>query len=82
MDKYIRVKTIGEGSYGKALLVRAKSDQKMFVIKEINISKVSISTHSVAHSADEHQGTHRGPERGYRARANAAPQYCLLSRLF
>lgn len=40
MDKFVRVKTIGEGSYGKALLVRAKSDSKMFVIKEINISKV------------------------------------------
>jgi serine/threonine protein kinase len=42
MDKYIRVKTIGEGSYGRALLVRARADNKQYVIKEINISKVGI----------------------------------------
>ena len=34
------MKKIGEGSFGKALLVKRKSDGKQFVIKEINISKV------------------------------------------
>ena len=41
MDKYTRVKKIGEGSFGKALLVKHKQDGKYYVIKEIGISKVS-----------------------------------------
>ena len=41
MERYVRVKQIGEGSFGKALLVRKKKDGKHFVIKEINISKVA-----------------------------------------
>lgn len=41
MDRYERVKKIGEGSFGKALLVKRKADGKQFVIKEINISKVN-----------------------------------------
>lgn len=36
----MRVKKIGEGSFGKALLVKKKTDGKQFVIKEIGISKV------------------------------------------
>ncbi|CAH1777895.1 unnamed protein product [Owenia fusiformis] len=40
MDKYQRIKKIGEGSFGKALLVRHKENGKQFVIKEINISKM------------------------------------------
>jgi NIMA (never in mitosis gene a)-related kinase len=40
MDKYIRVRKIGEGSFGKALLVKSKKDGIQYVIKEINISKV------------------------------------------
>ena len=40
MDKYQRVKMIGEGAYGKALLVKHKTDNTQYVIKEINISKV------------------------------------------
>lgn len=40
MDRYVRVKKIGEGSFGKALLVKKKADGKQYVIKEINISKV------------------------------------------
>jgi len=40
MDKYTQVKRIGEGSFGKALLVKAKDSGKYFVIKEINIQKV------------------------------------------
>ena len=40
MERYARVKQIGEGSFGKALLVKRKVDGKQFVIKEINISKV------------------------------------------
>ena len=36
----MRVKKIGEGSFGKALLVKKKADGKQYVIKEISISKV------------------------------------------
>ena len=41
MERYIRVRKIGEGSFGKAMLVRRKEDGKQFVIKEICTSKVS-----------------------------------------
>ncbi|XP_014734028.1 PREDICTED: serine/threonine-protein kinase Nek1 isoform X10 [Sturnus vulgaris] len=41
MDKYIKVRKIGEGSFGKAILVKAKEDGQQYVIKEINISKMS-----------------------------------------
>ena len=41
MERYERVKKIGEGSFGKALLVKRRADGKQFVIKEINISKVN-----------------------------------------
>ena len=41
MDKYLQVKKIGEGSFGKALLVKRKEDGKQCVIKQISISRVS-----------------------------------------
>ncbi|KAF4799519.1 NIMA related kinase 1 [Turdus rufiventris] len=41
MDKYIKVRKIGEGSFGKAILVKSKEDGQQYVIKEINISKMS-----------------------------------------
>nr|XP_054755048.1 serine/threonine-protein kinase Nek1-like isoform X3 [Lytechinus pictus] len=40
MENYIKRKQIGEGSFGKALLVKSKADGKEYVIKEINISKM------------------------------------------
>lgn len=43
MDKYERVTKIGEGSFGKAILVKSKDDGKQYVIKEIGISRVSQS---------------------------------------
>ena len=42
MEKYIRVQKIGEGSFGKAILVRSTEDGRQYVIKEINISRVSV----------------------------------------
>ena len=36
----MRMRKIGEGSFGKAMLVKRKEDGKQFVIKEICISKV------------------------------------------
>ncbi|XP_071481293.1 serine/threonine-protein kinase Nek1-like [Diadema antillarum] len=40
MDRYVKKRQIGEGSFGKALLVQSKQDGKEYVIKEINISKM------------------------------------------
>ncbi|XP_028259981.1 serine/threonine-protein kinase Nek1 isoform X2 [Parambassis ranga] len=41
MDKYEKVKKIGEGSFGKAILVKSKGDGHQYVIKEIGISRMS-----------------------------------------
>ncbi|KAF6306759.1 NIMA related kinase 1 [Rhinolophus ferrumequinum] len=41
MEKYVRLRKIGEGSFGKAILVKSTEDGKQYVIKEINISKMS-----------------------------------------
>ncbi|XP_028404175.1 serine/threonine-protein kinase Nek1-like isoform X2 [Dendronephthya gigantea] len=41
LDDFDRVRKIGEGAFGKALLVRSKKDGKHYVIKEINISKMA-----------------------------------------
>ncbi|XP_067370236.1 serine/threonine-protein kinase Nek1 isoform X3 [Channa argus] len=38
MYKYEKVKKIGEGSFGKAILVKSKEDGRQYVIKEISIS--------------------------------------------
>ena len=38
MDRFERVKKIGEGSFGKALLVKQKDLEKLLVVKEIDIS--------------------------------------------
>ncbi|XP_014863382.1 PREDICTED: serine/threonine-protein kinase Nek1 isoform X7 [Poecilia mexicana] len=41
MEKYEKVKQIGEGSFGKAILVKSKDDGRQYVIKEIGISGMS-----------------------------------------
>ncbi|XP_073661817.1 serine/threonine-protein kinase Nek1 isoform X4 [Tursiops truncatus] len=41
MEKYVRVQKIGEGSFGKAILVKSIEDGRQYVIKEINISSMS-----------------------------------------
>ena len=40
MEKYEKLKKIGEGSFGKAILVKSKEDGHQYVIKEIGISRV------------------------------------------
>jgi serine/threonine protein kinase len=42
MDKFEKIRKIGEGSFGKALLVKKKDSGEMMVVKEINISKVGL----------------------------------------
>ncbi|XP_059158422.1 serine/threonine-protein kinase Nek1-like [Physella acuta] len=41
MNKYSRQRQIGEGAFGKAVLVKKKDSAKQYVIKEINIMKMS-----------------------------------------
>uniref|UniRef100_S4RQ96 non-specific serine/threonine protein kinase n=1 Tax=Petromyzon marinus TaxID=7757 RepID=S4RQ96_PETMA len=41
MERYTMVSQIGEGSFGKAMLVKSKADGHLYVIKEINISRMS-----------------------------------------
>ena len=41
MDRYIRVKKIGEGSFGKALLVKKKSDAKNSMSLRRSVAGVS-----------------------------------------
>ncbi|XP_046513083.1 serine/threonine-protein kinase Nek1 isoform X10 [Equus quagga] len=41
MEKYVRLQKIGEGSFGKAVLVKSTEDERQYVIKEINISRMS-----------------------------------------
>uniref|UniRef100_A0A8C5F5T1 non-specific serine/threonine protein kinase n=1 Tax=Gadus morhua TaxID=8049 RepID=A0A8C5F5T1_GADMO len=41
MEKYEKLKKIGEGSFGKAILVKSKEDGHQYVIKEIGISRMS-----------------------------------------
>lgn len=40
MERYSVQKVIGEGSFGRALLVRCKSSQEKYVVKEIQLPKV------------------------------------------
>lgn len=40
MEKYWLDKVIGEGSFGRALLVRCKSTQDKYVVKEVQLPKV------------------------------------------
>ena len=41
MQKYEVEKVVGQGSYGRALLCRRKSDSKKCIIKQISITKLS-----------------------------------------
>ena len=40
MDHYNRIRKIGEGSFGQALLVKGKRDGRHYVIKEIGVCKM------------------------------------------
>lgn len=40
MQKYERIKKLGEGGFGQVFLVRDKTDQKLYVQKEIDLSKL------------------------------------------
>lgn len=40
MDKYMQVREIGEGAFGKAILVRVRDTGRQLVVKEVNMAKV------------------------------------------
>jgi hypothetical protein len=40
MDKYVRGKVLGKGSFGVCSIVSRKSDGKNFVVKEIDVSRM------------------------------------------
>ncbi|KAG5496085.1 hypothetical protein JKF63_02383 [Porcisia hertigi] len=41
MEKYQRVKVLGKGSFGSAILIKRKSDGLLFVVKEVGMSNMS-----------------------------------------
>lgn len=41
LEQYQKVKLLGKGAFGKAFLVRCKSDQTNAVIKKIDINKMN-----------------------------------------
>lgn len=41
MEKYIRVKVLGTGSFGSAILVTKVGTREQYVVKEIDVSKMS-----------------------------------------
>jgi NIMA (never in mitosis gene a)-related kinase len=40
MEKYTKVRSIGEGAFGKALLVKDKGSGQQYVVKEIPMLRV------------------------------------------
>ncbi|KAG5470835.1 hypothetical protein CUR178_02139 [Leishmania enriettii] len=41
MDKYQRVKVLGKGSFGSAILIKRKADGLLFVVKEVAMTRMS-----------------------------------------
>ena len=41
MEDFERIKELGRGSFGAAILVRRKSDQKKLVVKEVSLGGLS-----------------------------------------
>lgn len=41
MNKYVKIRKIGEGSFGSAFLVKEKEKERQLVMKEINMTKVT-----------------------------------------
>lgn len=97
MEKYEKVKKIGEGSFGKAILVKSKEDESQYVIKEIGISRVgahalslitfscSDGPHFITYfyfSADVKSREAGVPERGGCSCQYETSQHCTVQRIF
>ena len=40
MDKYRKIKVVGKGSFGHAVLVQSLVDRKLYIMKIINVSSM------------------------------------------
>lgn len=40
MEKYVKIRKIGEGSFGNAFLVKEKANDRQLVMKEVDMTKV------------------------------------------
>lgn len=47
METYSVLKVIGEGSFGRALLVLCKNSQEKYVMKEIHLPKVCLDKYVI-----------------------------------
>lgn len=59
MEKYSVQKVIGEGSFGRALLVLSKDSQEKFVVKEIQLPKVFPNSDGDRYDLYPHNATRR-----------------------
>ncbi len=50
MERYSLQRVIGEGSFGRALLVQCKSTKEKYVVKEIQLPKVFTRQRCTVHS--------------------------------
>lgn len=41
MDQYRKIKVVGKGTFGQAILVQDKKDNKQYIMKQINIASMS-----------------------------------------
>ena len=48
VSEYERIKTVGKGSFGSAVLYRRKDDDSLVVIKEINMLELSTTERQLA----------------------------------
>ena len=87
------MKTLGEGAYGKALLVKHKQTLKSYVVKEVNMAKVQRTTtaaqphtlwsdgHGPASGvADVGQGARRSPP-GVQGAGACGVRVCVCCRV-
>lgn len=93
LSEFETIKTIGQGSFGCALLVRHISDNQFYVSKQINVSEMSEKerAEAVRHRRclrNRHKYPSGGPvygrvrgvgERDPCAATVTAPQHCLVS---
>jgi NIMA (never in mitosis gene a)-related kinase len=81
MNNYTKVKKIGEGSFGKAWLVKSPADNKQYVIKEINISRVSSQVSFISKSKQELLIEHFAAQMALREREEARKEVAVLAQM-
>ena len=61
MDKYVKVKVLGKGSFGSATLIKRKTDGQLFVAKEVNLTRMSAKERDEARNEVKILSTLRHP---------------------